>query len=278
MEVVVTGIALYLIYYNIHNVKPILYKIPEYSKWMFEYIKWMFVYIKWMFKLYLFWGTGFFLYYYIYNFLYMCCNWGNAYNEKLKDWDLTIRIENGHKICTHYNRITGQKYETEVLENEKYVNRNHNKTIKTWIHCQLMNYEGIWKANKTINGRKTRFIAHVDTGNQAHTLISKSVFDMLHPPHTVNKANFYGTKSSIYRGDQTIIGATGDSQTLPVYTIKYTLDEIVGNNGKTLMVSLDVIVSPVNLGCDILISTKDMQIFLKEFGYTIEPIANPNIY
>ena len=240
----------------------------------------------WLFKQYCFFGTGFFVLYYFGEFL---SDAAVNHAKESEKWDRTVVASNGRTVITWTNRETGQKQEHVSEEVDDKVDDDLGysvppaappaasagpppaplpKRIKTWVYCQFMDHSGSLKSFKTLTGGlRTRFVAHVDTGNQANTLISQHLFDMLYP----------GGQGSVRKGHQTIVGATGHSQTLPVYTIQYCLDGVVSPNGKKLKMNVDAVVQPPTatalLGIeDILLSTKDMQMLYKQFGYVIQPV------
>jgi hypothetical protein len=208
---------------------------------------------SWAVKTYLFYFTGFFLVYYPYI-------WMKASSE---EWDTVERDVNGgthvQRIMT--NRRTGQRLEETV---EKVRGRGSGsgsarKLIKTWLPCQLVDEKDEIKSRKLKNGFKTRFIAHVDTGNAANTVIRKDVFDMLYPTPARRQCAYTGKT-------MTIIGVTGDSMTLQIAKIKYRLDGVVGSNGRSLQCSVEAIVQDRALNAcpydfDLLLAAKDVREF-----------------
>ena len=149
--------------------------------------------------------------------------------------------------------------------------RAHQPVIKTWLNCIIFDHQN---AARSSGPDGSRLVAHIDTGNQAHTAISKATFEMLYP----------GGKGATYKGIQTIQGVTGASKRCQVVQLQYRLDGVVGPSQKALHANVDaIIVDKVSDGFmslfnqkeqyDILISTNDMQVFYNKFGYVIQPIS-----
>ena len=137
------------------------------------------------------------------------------------------------------------------------------RTIPTWTYCKL--YDSNHAPRSSFGGKyfSRRFVAHVDTGNRAQTVISKAAFQFLFP----------GGKEAKHKGSQWIVGITGAMECLPLVEISYELDGVVGPNNRPLCVSLDALVHDhPSVDYDILISTTDMKIFHDRFGYVIQPV------
>jgi hypothetical protein len=127
------------------------------------------------------------------------------------------------------------------------------------MHCKI--YDSSNNPRAHLGSR--RFIAHVDTGNLANTVISKAAFDALFP----------GGRGAVFKGLQCIRGVTGHTEFQQVVEIRYELDGVVGRSQKQLRVSVDANITDHSNGdYDILISTKDMKIFHDDFGYVIQPV------
>lgn len=110
----------------------------------------------------------------------------------------------------------------------------------------------------------------------AHTAISKQCFDRLFP----------GGQGAERDGFQLIQGVTGVAKLCPVVWIRYQLDGVVGPSLKNLQVNVKAIILErdsmsdklksffrLEEDHDILISTHDMEVFFKKYGYAIQPIS-----
>ena len=202
-------------------------------------------------------------------------------------WD--VREVGG--IRTRYNRETGQTIEEEInpihqRQQPAFFNspqeqhqrpsdqrRRDQLIIKSWLHCTILDHQNTHITRRP-NG--SRLVAHVDTGNAAHTAISKQCFDRLFP----------GGQGAVQEGFQLIQGVTGVARLCPVVRIRYQLDGVVGPSLRNLQVDVQaIILEPYSISDrlmsffgveedhDILISTHDMEVFFNQYGYAIQPIS-----
>lgn len=141
------------------------------------------------------------------------------------------------------------------------VPRRHG-VIHTWEYCKLYDNQHIPRSTLKSSFFGRRFVAHIDTGNRACTVITREAFEALYPRG----------QGAVQKGTQCIRGFQGTTATLPLFEIQYELDGVVGPNKKPLRVSVDAAVTDCQGDHDILISTQDMQIFHDRYGYTIQPV------
>ena len=89
-----------------------------------------------------------------------------------------------------------------------------------------------------------------------------------------------GGQGAVRNGFQMVQGVTGVSKLCPVVRIQYRLDGVVGFNQKPLNADVDAIImeNGIEDGHDILISTNDMQVFYKKWGYNIQPISKSDFF
>ena len=168
-----------------------------------------------------------------------------------------------HWDVREVDRVTGQTIEHETKskthqgQEQQPLGRG---VIQTWKNCKLYNKQKLPQSFK-LNGQ--RFVAHVDTGNNAYTVITKEAFQELYP----------GGSGAVKKGVRCIRGATGLSEDVRAVEIQYELDDVVGPSNKPLRVTVDAIVMDRKGDFDILISTKDMQVFHDRFGFVIQPVS-----
>jgi hypothetical protein len=196
-----------------------------------------------------YWISGIFIFHYIYKGV---AGMIEAQQKEARNWD----VKRVGGISRMYNRVTGQTIEEEY---DVPAQRPLRPAIPTWLHCAIYDNQNI--PQHAHKGR--RFVAHVDTGNSASTTIAKRTFEAMHP----------GGLGAVYKGSQTIRGVTGERKTCPVYEIQYQLHGVVGPNCRPLKVTVDAIILDDNFLFDILISTKDMQIFCDTYHYVIKPVT-----
>jgi hypothetical protein len=244
-----------------------------------------------------YWIGGIFIFHGIYKAFAWCAE--NHRKEAAK-WDVSevggIRrmhnretgqtiVEEMHPTHQHQHQHQHQHHQPAAhnLHQEQHQRpadqqRAHERVIKTWLHCTIFDHQN---APRTCRPNGRRLVAHVDTGNQAHTLISKEMFEMLYP----------GGQGAVRNGFQMVQGATGVCKLCPVVRIQYRLDGVVGFNQRPLEVKVNAIIMEkdtvsaklmaffgIEDGHDILISTNDMQEFYKKWGYNIQPISKSDFF
>ena len=245
----------------------------------------------------LFWFSGFFILYYMFQMF------RSGVKEAAK-WDKTVTTgPNGRVTTTMRHRETGQTFTTEEFEDaDERSGRNAASgaagaapgtatsgqqpttalTIDTWLHCQIGRREpqrsGEFHSRTRVDGREYKFVAHIDTGNSADTVMPARMFDVLFPLSPGSNTERPGLT---YLGTTGIVGVTGHSQTLHKYGgMKVMFDGVRSRSGKRLVFTLDVTRSqgssrdvPGTHGYhDFLVSNKDMKRLLDAHGHTIRVV------
>ena len=100
--------------------------------------------------------------------------WGRRPLQDLKKQLTDEQTTRGDQSDAHKRKIA----EVEMLRQDSH-ERHKKEVVYPWHYCRIKKRDGTWFTHKTFRGDRTRYFAHLDTGNSAPTDITRALYNQL---------------------------------------------------------------------------------------------------